>query len=299
MPELPDSANDPDLQGGLPLSEILSLEAGERALALTALPTDGPGLALGTRAGVVKRVNPEVLGRDEWEVIGLKDGDEVVGAVELRTGEEELCFISSDAQLLHFPAGGVRPPGPDRRRHGRHQARHGPARGVLRCLRPGRCCRGDGLGLLDRPARHRGGIAQGRAVQRVPRQGPRDRRRPQPPVPQGRGHLVTAWAGLGRPGPPRPAVRRSTCPSRPAGATGPAHPHPSPSPPSPPPSRRRSRHPARCGRLRSMSVRRRAALATADPAPRAHPRRVLGRLASEDDGRGDSPKRSWRSPRRS
>ncbi len=60
---------------------------------------------------MVKRVNPEVLGRDEWEVIGLKDGDEVIGAVELRTGEEELCFISSDAQLLHFPASGVRPQG--------------------------------------------------------------------------------------------------------------------------------------------------------------------------------------------
>jgi DNA gyrase subunit A len=111
MPELPDSANDPNLQGGLPLSEILSLEPGERALALTSLPTDGPGLALGTRQGVVKRVNPEVLGRDEWEVIGLKDDDEVVGAVELRTAEEELCFISTDAQLLHFPAGSVRPQG--------------------------------------------------------------------------------------------------------------------------------------------------------------------------------------------
>lgn len=111
MPELPDSANDPNLQGGLPLSEVLSLDPGERALALSALPTDGPGLALGTRDGVVKRVNPEVLNRDEWEVIGLKDGDEVVGAVELTTGEEELCFISTDAQLLHFGAAGVRPQG--------------------------------------------------------------------------------------------------------------------------------------------------------------------------------------------
>jgi DNA gyrase subunit A len=60
---------------------------------------------------VVKRVNPEVLGKDEWDVIGLKDGDEVVGAVELRTGEEELCFVSTDAQLLHFSAAGVRPQG--------------------------------------------------------------------------------------------------------------------------------------------------------------------------------------------
>jgi DNA gyrase subunit A len=80
-------------------------------LALCTLRADGPGLAVGTRQGVVKRVNPEVLGKDEWEVIGLKDGDEVVGAVELHTGQEELCFISSDAQLLHFGAAGVRPQG--------------------------------------------------------------------------------------------------------------------------------------------------------------------------------------------
>ncbi|WP_148614777.1 DNA gyrase/topoisomerase IV subunit A [Nocardioides rubriscoriae] len=111
LPTLPPSANDPTLSGGLPLSEMLSLGAGERPLALCTLRTDGPGLALGTRDGVVKRVNPEVLGRDDWEVIGLKDGDEVVGAVELRTGEESLCFISTAAQLLHFPASLVRPQG--------------------------------------------------------------------------------------------------------------------------------------------------------------------------------------------
>jgi DNA gyrase subunit A len=61
---------------------------------------------------VVKRVNTEALGnRDSWEVLRLADGDEVVGAVELRTGEEELCFVTSDAQLLHFPAAAVRPQG--------------------------------------------------------------------------------------------------------------------------------------------------------------------------------------------
>ncbi len=111
LPQLPDTANDPHLAGGLPVSEILSLEPGERLLALCTLATEGPGLALGTRQGVVKRVNPEVLGRDEWEVIRLADGDEVVGAVELTTGAETLCFITSDAQLLHFGADGVRPQG--------------------------------------------------------------------------------------------------------------------------------------------------------------------------------------------
>ena len=111
LPAIPASANEPNLQGGLPLTEVLTLAPGERALALTSLPTEGPGLALGTKHGVVKRVNPEVLARDEWEVIGLKDGDEVVGAVELRTGTEELCFVTSDAQLLHYGAEGVRPQG--------------------------------------------------------------------------------------------------------------------------------------------------------------------------------------------
>ncbi len=112
LPGLPPSANDPNLQGGLPVSEVLSLESGERALALTSLRTDGPGLAIGTRQGVVKRVNAEVLtNRDEWEVIGLKDGDEVVGATDLATGQETLCFITSDAQLLHFGADQVRPQG--------------------------------------------------------------------------------------------------------------------------------------------------------------------------------------------
>jgi len=67
---------------------------------------------LGTRQGVVKRVHPEALAnRDEWDVITLKDDDEVVGAVQLDTGEEELCFLTSDAQLLHFAASSVRPQG--------------------------------------------------------------------------------------------------------------------------------------------------------------------------------------------
>ncbi|SDS19470.1 DNA gyrase subunit A [Nocardioides scoriae] len=111
LPTLPSTASHPHLQGGAPVGEFVTLD-GERVLALTGFDPGSPGLALGTRQGVVKRVNPEFLAaRDDWEVIGLKDGDEVVGAVELRTGEEELCFVTSDAQLLHFAASGVRPQG--------------------------------------------------------------------------------------------------------------------------------------------------------------------------------------------
>jgi DNA gyrase subunit A len=112
LPTLPGTANHPNLQGGAPVGEFLTLDGDERALALTTFSPDSPGIALGTAQGVVKRVNPEYLSaKDDWDVIALKDGDSLVGAVELRTGDEELCFITSDAQLLHFGAGGVRPQG--------------------------------------------------------------------------------------------------------------------------------------------------------------------------------------------
>ena len=111
LPTLPPTANHPNLQGGAPAGVFLSLQPEERILALTSLAEDSPGLALGTRQGVVKRVRPERLTRDDWEVITLADGDEVVGGLELASGEEELCFVSGEAQLLHFGAATVRPQG--------------------------------------------------------------------------------------------------------------------------------------------------------------------------------------------
>ncbi|TCC26072.1 DNA gyrase/topoisomerase IV subunit A [Kribbella sindirgiensis] len=112
LPAVPTTASAPNLQGGAPIAEFVSLDPGEKALALTTMDPDSVGVALGTTGGVVKRVVPDHLSnRDSWEIIGLKDGDEVIGAVELTTGEEELCFITSDAQLLHFPASAVRPQG--------------------------------------------------------------------------------------------------------------------------------------------------------------------------------------------
>jgi len=90
----------------------VDLPLGEQPLTLISLSEDSPGLALGTAQGVVKRVTTDYPGnKDDWEIIGLKEGDEVVGAVELSTGDEDLVFITSDAQLLHFPASSVRPQG--------------------------------------------------------------------------------------------------------------------------------------------------------------------------------------------
>ncbi len=111
VPSVPVTASAPNLQGGSPAGELLPLEAGERILGLGTIAESTFGWALGTRKGVVKRVNPEVLGKDSWEVIRLDDGDEVVGAVELTHDLVSLVFITSDAQLLHFPASSVRPQG--------------------------------------------------------------------------------------------------------------------------------------------------------------------------------------------
>ncbi|MGJ9412524.1 DNA topoisomerase (ATP-hydrolyzing) subunit A [Aeromicrobium sp. CF4.19] len=109
IPALPPTASAPHLQGGVPLRELV--DPGATPLGLMSLDEDGPGIALGTRQGVVKRVKPDHLGRDSWEVISLAEGDVVVGATMLRTGEEDLAFITSDAQLLHFSASLVRPQG--------------------------------------------------------------------------------------------------------------------------------------------------------------------------------------------
>ncbi|MEU0402687.1 DNA topoisomerase IV subunit A [Streptomyces sp. NPDC006197] len=112
LPQLPDTASTPNLAGGAPLSEFLSLEADETVVCLTTLEESSPGLALGTLQGVVKRVVPDYpANKDELEVITLKEGDRIVGATELQTGEEDLVFITSDAQLLRYQASQVRPQG--------------------------------------------------------------------------------------------------------------------------------------------------------------------------------------------
>ncbi len=109
VPAVPATASAPNLSGGAPVSEFLSLDKDEQVVALSGLDADSPGLALGTEQGVIKRVIPDhPQNKDTWEVIPLKPGDRVVGAVELTTEERDLVFVTSDAQLLHFEAAAVR-----------------------------------------------------------------------------------------------------------------------------------------------------------------------------------------------
>jgi len=100
------------LAGGTAVTEFAALERGETVAGLCPVDGNGGGLALGTAEGVVKRVLPEYpQNRDEFELISLRPGDRVVGAVQLSGESDELVFMTSDAQLLRFPASSVRPQG--------------------------------------------------------------------------------------------------------------------------------------------------------------------------------------------
>jgi DNA gyrase subunit A len=116
LPALPPSAHSPGLAGGAPVSEFVSLRAGEGIVGLASADGSdlgaGAGLALGTAAGVVKRVTPDYpQNATDFEVITLKEGDRVVGAVQLSDESHDLVFITTDAQLLRFGATAVRPQG--------------------------------------------------------------------------------------------------------------------------------------------------------------------------------------------
>jgi DNA gyrase subunit A len=92
---------------------LASLAPGEKVVGIAPMAQEGsPGIALGTRQGVVKICSPEWPVRsDEFEVISLKDGDEVVGSTWLTDGSETLVFVSSEASLLRYAASLVRPQG--------------------------------------------------------------------------------------------------------------------------------------------------------------------------------------------
>jgi DNA gyrase subunit A len=115
LPVLPEQAGTVSLRGGMAARELVPLEKGETVVGIAPLgeqAAGSPGLALGTRAGVVKVCSPEWPVRsDEFEVISLKDGDEVVGATWLRDGTETLAFLTSEASLLKYAVSLVRPQG--------------------------------------------------------------------------------------------------------------------------------------------------------------------------------------------
>ena len=109
MPVLAPVAGLPNLAGGVPAKDFLTLVKGETLVAFVRLDEV---LAIGTAQGVVKRVQPDYpLNREDWEVITLKDKDTVVGVAPAGDDATELVFLTREAQLLKFPAAAVRPQG--------------------------------------------------------------------------------------------------------------------------------------------------------------------------------------------
>ena len=108
LPSVP--GNSVQLGAGTRVDQYLALAKGEHVVAIVPLVTE-PTIALGTTQGIVKRVAAtELAGKPETEIISLKPGDAVVGAAPA-PDDAELVFVTSDAQLLHFPASAVRPQG--------------------------------------------------------------------------------------------------------------------------------------------------------------------------------------------
>lgn len=109
LPSVP--ANSVQLAAGARIADYLGIaDKKERVVGLVSLTSEHP-IALGTRQGVVKRVTAGGYpNRPDFEVIALKPGDEVVG-VGQGPDTDELVFVASDSQLLHFAASQVRPQG--------------------------------------------------------------------------------------------------------------------------------------------------------------------------------------------
>ncbi|MCU1634929.1 MAG: topoisomerase subunit [Cryobacterium sp.] len=109
LPVMP--ATSIQLAAGVKVTDYLAMsDRKEKILAVVSLDADR-SIALGTRDGVVKRVVPgDWANKADFELISLKPKDEVVGAVQ-GSEDDELVFVTSDAQLLRFPASSVRPQG--------------------------------------------------------------------------------------------------------------------------------------------------------------------------------------------
>ena len=93
-----------------------ALLAGEKCIAVTPVALeDGKagGIAMGTKSGIVKIQDAKFpKGSDEFSIIALTDGDELLGARWVDdVNNYDFVFIKSSSNLLTFPAASVRPQG--------------------------------------------------------------------------------------------------------------------------------------------------------------------------------------------
>ena len=111
--EVPRTDGAPGLAGATPVRQLVDIEPEEKVVGLVpAGSAEHAPIVLATAEGVIKRVKPgdEPRNAESWEVISLSDDDRVVFA-GTAADTDFLAMVTSDAQLLRFPAAKVRPQG--------------------------------------------------------------------------------------------------------------------------------------------------------------------------------------------
>lgn len=107
--DIPTITDPTDISGGAKAADFLGLGKKERLLHAFELG-ESTELAIGTKLGTVKRLSPDWPAKNEFEIMSLRSGDEIIGACDATDGME-FIFVSSDAQLLRFKVDSVRPQG--------------------------------------------------------------------------------------------------------------------------------------------------------------------------------------------
>ena len=107
--DIPDAGAALEASAMVRASEFFGLSTGETLIGLVEL-NDTNELALATAQGTVKRVQADYPAKEQFELIALKEGDQVVSAV-LANEVKEYVIVTSDAQVLRFAADSVRAQG--------------------------------------------------------------------------------------------------------------------------------------------------------------------------------------------
>ncbi len=107
--DIPDAGAALEASAMVRASEFFGLDARETLIGLIEL-NDTNELALATAQGTVKRVQADYPAKEQFELISLKEGDQVVSAV-LANEAKEYVIVTSDTQVLRFAADSVRAQG--------------------------------------------------------------------------------------------------------------------------------------------------------------------------------------------
>ncbi len=112
IPSIPGTVGVPAISGGGPLGAFVDLPRGDQAVAISPIDSE---LLIITRLGVVKRLSSgHAISRSQWDVIRLEPDDLVIAAISATSDkfdQADVVMVSSQGQLLRFPAKSLRAQG--------------------------------------------------------------------------------------------------------------------------------------------------------------------------------------------